>query len=126
MALTAKQLGQKRQRKAARRSARRRAIATYKRQQLSLARSNPAQYIGYLPNVEQRFRRCLALGETAHYKSVAGTGSFLAYYNLGALYHAFGESAAARRCFERAAGFGYEPARRMLATLASQAGPAHE
>ena len=93
---------------------------------LQLARSNPAQYIGYLPNVEQRFRRCLALGETAHYKSVAGTGSFLAYYNLGALYHAFGESAAARRCFERAAGFGYEPARRMLATLASQAGPAHE
>ena len=52
--------------------------------------------------------------------------SFLAYYHLGALYHVVGESAAARQCFERAAGFGYEPARQMLATLSSQAGPAPE
>jgi hypothetical protein len=84
---------------------------------LELVRSNPAQYQAYLPDIEQRFQRCLALGESAHDKSVVGTGTFLAYYNLGALYHVFGETAAARQCFERAAGFGYEPARQMLATL---------
>jgi len=84
---------------------------------LQLVRSNPAQYLAYLPNIEQRFQRCLALGESAQYKSVVGTGTFLAYYNLGVLYHVFGEAAAARECFDRAAGFGYEPARQMLAKL---------
>jgi tetratricopeptide (TPR) repeat protein len=86
---------------------------------MQLVRSNPAQYLAYLPNIEQRFQRCLALGESAQYKSVVGTGTFLAYYNLDALYHVYGEAAAARQCFERAAGFGYEPARQMLATLGS-------
>ena len=86
---------------------------------LQLVRSNPAQYLAYLPNIEQRFQRCLALGETPQYKSVVGTGTFLAYYNLGALYHVFGEAVAARQCFEQAAGLGYEPAREMLTTLGS-------
>ena len=86
---------------------------------LELVRCNPAQYASYLPNIEQRFQRCLALGETAQYKSVAGTGSFLAYYNLGLFYHVFEEADAARQCFERAAALGYEPARRMLTTLGS-------
>ena len=86
---------------------------------LQLVRSNPAQHLAYLPNIEQRFQRCLALGETPQYKSVVGTGTFLAYYNLGALYHVFGEAVAARQCFEQAAGFGYEPAREMLTTPGS-------
>ena len=86
---------------------------------MQLVRSNPAQYLAYLPDIEQRFQRCLALGESARYKSVVGTGTFLACYNLGALYHVFGQAAAARQCFEQAAGFGYEPARQMLATLGS-------
>ena len=84
---------------------------------LELVRSNPAQYQAYLPNIEQCFQRCLALGESDTGKSVVGTGTFLAYYNLGTLYHVFGEAAAARQCFERSARFGYEPARQMLATL---------
>jgi glycosyltransferase involved in cell wall biosynthesis len=84
---------------------------------LELVRSNPAQSLAYLPNIEQRFQRCLALGETPQYQSVLGTGTFLAYYNLGTLYHVFGEAAAARECFERAAEFGYEPARQILTTL---------
>jgi glycosyltransferase involved in cell wall biosynthesis len=86
---------------------------------LDLVRSNPAQHLAYLPNIEQRFQRCLALGESPQHQSVVGTGTFLAYYNLGTLYHVFGEAAAARACFERAADFGYEPARQMLATLGS-------
>ena len=86
---------------------------------LQLVRSDAARYIDYLPNIEQCFQRCLALGETTHYKSVAGTGSFLAYYNLGTLYHVFGEAVAARQCFERAAALGYAPALQMLATVES-------
>ena len=81
---------------------------------LELVRSDAAKYSAYLPNIEQRFQRCLALGETPQYKSVAGSGSFLAYYNLGLLYHVFDEADAARQCFERAVAQGYEPARRML------------
>ena len=84
---------------------------------LELVRSNPAQYQAYLADIEQCFQRCLALGESVQGKSVVGTGTFLAYYNLGVLYHVFGEAVAARQCFERAAGFGYAPARQMLATL---------
>ena len=68
---------------------------------LDLVRSNPAQYLAHLPNIEQRFQRCLALGESAQYKSVVGTGTFPAYYNLGALYHVFGEAA----CRVRLLGF---------------------
>lgn len=81
---------------------------------MNLVRSNPAKYISYLPNIEAAFQQCLALGESEKYKSVRGSGSFLAHYNLGILYHVFGDEARARRCFEQAAGFGYEPARQML------------
>ncbi len=49
--------------------------------------SNPARNIADLPKIELSFRRSLALGETDKYKSVLGTGSFLANYNLGVFYH---------------------------------------
>jgi glycosyltransferase involved in cell wall biosynthesis len=81
---------------------------------MNLVRSDPAKYIAYLPQIEPCFRRCLALGDTDKYKSVKGTGTFLAHYNLGTLYHVFGDAAGARRCFEAAAGLGYEPAVQML------------
>ena len=79
--------------------------------------SNPAKYIADMPKIEQSFRRCLALGETDKYKSVPGTGSFLANYNLGVFYHAFGDNAAARRCLATAAGQGYAPATALLNQL---------
>jgi len=81
---------------------------------MNLVRSNPAQYVSYLSQIEPCFQRCLALGETSRYKSVKGTGSFLAHYNLGTLYHVFGEEVAAKACFEKAAALGYEPAAKML------------
>lgn len=77
---------------------------------LQLIRSDPAKYAGQLPKIERSFRRCLALGETDRYKSVRGSGTFLANYNLGVFYHAFGKTTAARQCFETAAAQGYEPA----------------
>jgi len=84
---------------------------------MNLVRSNAAKYVSYLPKIEESFKRCLAVGETDKYKSVRGSGTFLAQYNLGTLYHVFGNQAAARQCFEQAAKLGYEPARQMLERL---------
>lgn len=79
--------------------------------------SNPARYISDVPKIEQSFQRCLALGETDKYKSVHGSGSFLASYNLGVFYHAFGDDARARPCLESAASQGYAPAAALLKKL---------
>lgn len=84
---------------------------------MNLVRSNTAKYVSYLPKIETSFKQCLALGETDKYKSVRGSGTFLAHYNLGALYHVFGDDAGARACFEQSAGSGYEPAAQMLQKL---------
>lgn len=79
--------------------------------------SDPARFISEVPKIEQSFRRSLALGETDKYKSVHGTGSFLANYNLGVFYHAFGDDARARPCLEAAAGQNYAPATALLKKL---------
>jgi glycosyltransferase involved in cell wall biosynthesis len=84
---------------------------------MNLIRSNAAQHIKDLPKIEQSFQRCLALGETDKYKSVRGSGSFLANYNLGVFYHVFGNVNSALKCFETAASQGYEPAAAMLKKL---------
>jgi glycosyltransferase involved in cell wall biosynthesis len=81
---------------------------------MNLIRSNAAKHIGSLPEIEKSFQRCLRLGETDKYKSVHGSGSFLANYNLGVFYHAFGNADAARKCFAAAAAQGHEPAAAML------------
>jgi len=84
---------------------------------MNLIRSDTARHIAKVPLVPQSFQRCLALGETARYKSVQGTGTFLANYNLGLFYHVFGDTAAAKRCFTSAAKAGYAPAAAMLEKL---------
>jgi glycosyltransferase involved in cell wall biosynthesis len=81
---------------------------------MHLVRSNPSKYISELPKIEQSFQRCLALGESERHKSVHGAGTFLANYNLGVFYHAFGNADGARRYLEAAAGQGYEPAGALL------------
>jgi glycosyltransferase involved in cell wall biosynthesis len=81
---------------------------------MNLIRSNAAKFAHELPKIEQSFQRCLTLGETDKYKSVLGSGTFLANYNLGIFYNVFGNAAGARRCFEQAAARGYEPAAKML------------
>ena len=85
---------------------------------MNLVRSNPSHYIALLPRIEQSFKRCLAIGDTIKYKSVKGTGSFLAHYNLGTLYQVFGEEALAAGSFQKAARLGYEPAIEMLKSSA--------
>jgi glycosyltransferase involved in cell wall biosynthesis len=81
---------------------------------MNLIRSNPAKYATELPKIEQSFHRSLVLGETEKYKSVHGSGSFLANYNLGVFYQVFRNAVAARKCFEIAAAQGYESAAAML------------
>ena len=81
---------------------------------MHLIRSNPAKYVSELPKIEQSFQRCLALGESERHKSVHGSGTFLANYNLGVYYHVFGNKDGARCYLEAAAGQGYEPAGALL------------
>lgn len=79
--------------------------------------SNPAKHMADLPKIEQSFKRALALGETDKYKSVHGAGSFLANYNLGVFYHAFGDDARARTCLQAATAANYAPAAALLKKL---------
>ena len=79
--------------------------------------SNPARHVSDVPKIEQSFQRSLALGETDKYKSVHGSGSFLANYNLGVFYHAFGDDARARGCLEISAQQDYAPAAALLKKL---------
>ena len=81
---------------------------------MNLIRSDTAKYVSLVPKIEQCYRACLALGETTQYKSVQGSGSFLANYNLGVFYHVFGNPGGARKCFESAAAQGYAPAADLL------------
>jgi len=84
---------------------------------MNLIRNDTVKHISEVPKVEQSFQRCLALGETDRYKSVHGTGTFLANYNLGLFYHVFGNAAGAKDCLESAAKAGYAPAAALLAKL---------
>ncbi len=79
--------------------------------------SNPAQHLADVPKIEESFRRAIALGETDKYKSVRGAGSFLASYNLGVFYHAFGDDARAQPCLASAAKQNYLPAASLLKNL---------
>jgi glycosyltransferase involved in cell wall biosynthesis len=79
--------------------------------------SNPAKHRGDLPKIEQSFQRSLALGETDKYKSVHGSGTFLANYNLGVFYHVFGEDDRAKKCLEISAQQNYAPASALLKKL---------
>jgi glycosyltransferase involved in cell wall biosynthesis len=79
--------------------------------------ADPAARLGDVPKIEESFRRSLALGETDKYKSVHGSGSFLANYNLGVFHHAFGNDARARPCLEASARQGYAPAAALLKKL---------
>ena len=76
--------------------------------------ADPAKRLADIPKIEQSYLRALALGETDKYKSVHGSGSFLANYNLGVFYHAMGDDARARVCLKAAAVQNYAPAAALL------------
>lgn len=87
---------------------------------LNLVLSDVQRYISYLPRIEQSFLHCLEIGERPWDSGVEGTGSFLAYYNLGTWYEVSGQTDAARRCYKEALKLGYGQAKERLAILKSQ------
>ncbi|SFR70556.1 hypothetical protein [[Clostridium] aminophilum] len=67
-----------------------------------------------LPMIEQCYQACLAIGEQPDRAGVAGTGSFLAAYNLGIWYELNKQNEKAREFYSLAAKYGYEPAKERM------------
>ncbi len=86
---------------------------------MELVLSDVSKYIKYLPLIEQEYLRCLEIGETDVFDSVAGTGSFCAAYNLGAYYEVSGNISKALYYYEMSQKWGYEKASQRLAVLKS-------
>jgi glycosyltransferase involved in cell wall biosynthesis len=84
---------------------------------MHLVRSNPAKYVSELPKIEESFLRCLKLGEDERRRSVFGSGSYLASYNLGLYYQLFGNIPGARKYYGLSAAQGYAPAAALLKKL---------
>ena len=71
-----------------------------------------------LDTIRQSFETCLTLGEKPDkYPTVLGTGSFLAAYNLGALYESLQDIQLAKKYYELAASKGHKPALKRLEQL---------
>lgn len=72
--------------------------------------SDVQRYIGYLPEIECSYRRCLEIGEIPEHEGVLGNGSFKAAYNLGVWFEVNGKVQEALYYYRRAADDGYRPA----------------
>lgn len=72
------------------------------------------RYIGYLPEIEQSYRRCLEIGEVPEHEGVFGNGSFKAAYNLGVWFEVNGKAKEAAAYYKVAAEKGYQPAKKRL------------
>ncbi|MGN9167467.1 glycosyltransferase family 2 protein [Paenibacillus jamilae] len=84
---------------------------------LELILSNPEEYSGLIPFIEQFYQRALEIGETGSEGSVVGTGSFAAHHNLGVFYEVIGDSIKASEQYLKAAGYEYEPSIKRLEKL---------
>ncbi|MCI9455313.1 MAG: glycosyltransferase family 2 protein [Dorea sp.] len=71
-------------------------------------------YIGYLPEIERSYRRCLEIGEVPEHEGVLGNGSFKAAYNLGVWFEVNGKVEDAAAYYKMAAEEGYYPAKERL------------
>ena len=71
-------------------------------------------YIGYLPEIERSYRRCLEIGEVPEHEGVLGNGSFKAAYNLGVWFEVNGKVEEAAAYYKMAAEEGYYPAKERL------------
>lgn len=71
-------------------------------------------YIGYLPEIERSYRRCLEIGEVPEHEGVLGNGSFKAAYNLGVWFEVNGKRKEAAAYYRMAVKEGYRPAKERL------------
>lgn len=76
--------------------------------------SDIQRYIGYLPEIERSYRRCLEIGEIPEHEGVLGNGSFKAAYNLGVWFEVNGKTAEALSYYQMAADEGYQPAKERI------------
>ena len=81
---------------------------------------DPGRYASLLPLIEASYRRCIEIGETDRYDSVAGTGSYAAWYNLGNYYEVIGDRDKAIECYRHSASYQYERALRRLQEIVSR------
>lgn len=72
--------------------------------------SDVQRYVGYLPRIEEAYRRCLEIGEVPEHEGVRGNGSFRAAYNLGVWFEVNGKTQEALRYYKMARDKGYVPA----------------
>lgn len=79
--------------------------------------SDVQRYIGYLPEIERSYRRCLEIGEVPEHESVIGNGSFKAAYNLGVWFEVNGKIKEARAYYQQSLKEGYEPAAERIRQL---------
>ncbi|GGE81770.1 glycosyltransferase family 2 protein [Priestia taiwanensis] len=78
---------------------------------------NPNMYMKYVPLIEKSYEKCIELGDSVHHDGMEGTGTFLAYYNLGLYYELFGFKDQAINCFEQSMSYGYQKAKDRVHTL---------
>lgn len=76
--------------------------------------SDVRRYIGYLPEIENSYRRCLEIGEVPEHESVIGNGSFKAAYNLGVWFEVNGKKQEALFYYKMALDWGYRPAKERM------------
>lgn len=72
--------------------------------------SDVQRYIGYLPEIEASYRKCLEIGEIPEHEGVLGNGSFKAAYNLGVWFEVNGKMKEALLYYRMASDQGYQPA----------------
>lgn len=83
-----------------------------------LVMHDPGRFVSMLPMIETSYLRCIKIGETDLYDSVAGTGSYAAWYNLGNFYEVTGDLNKAIECYRHSAGYQYERALKRLQEIA--------
>ncbi|RKP47380.1 glycosyltransferase [Cohnella endophytica] len=79
--------------------------------------SDVAKNAHLLNKIEESYLKCIEIGETEKYDSVIGTGSFVAYYNLGTYYEVVGNIKSAEACYRKSAEYDYQPALSRLQLL---------
>lgn len=79
--------------------------------------SDVQKYVGYLPEIEKSYKRCLEIGEVPEHEGVKGNGSFKAAYNLGVWFEVNGKTQEALRYYRMAKSGGYQMAGERIKAL---------
>lgn len=79
--------------------------------------SDVERYVGYLPEIEKSYLRCLEIGEVPEHEGVKGNGSFKAAYNLGVWFEVNGKRQEALKYYRIAKNQGYRPAGERMKNL---------